>query len=55
MKTYLRVLGKSELKWLITGKSVFAISAGRTQAKEKLSTQPQVTVEIKNIPVLANS
>lgn len=55
MKTYLHVLGKYELKWLIAGESVLAISAGRTQAKENQCAQPEVTVVIKNVPVLANS
>lgn len=55
MKTYLHVLGKYEQKWLIAGKSVLAISAGRTQAKENQCAQPEVTVVIKNVPILANS
>lgn len=58
MKTYLHVLGKYELKWLIAGlglESVLAISAGRMQAKENQCAQPEVTVVIKNVPVLANS
>lgn len=48
-------VGKYKLKWLNTGKSVLAISAGRTQAKENQSAQPDVTVVIKNVPVPANS
>lgn len=55
MKTYLRVLGKYKLKWLNIGKSVLAISAGRTQVQENQSAQTEVTVVIKNVPVLANS
>lgn len=50
MKTYLHVLGKYEQKWLIAGKSVLAISAGRTQAKENQCAQPEVTVVLRMFP-----